>query len=453
MASTSFEVNLDIFGQRLVVIFTQISFCFINETDHAPEDLISILERGLDYLGHSFPWLAGQVVCEGATPSNTGTFKIVPLERRPKLTIRDHRESMSMKTLQSRNFSMADLHESIVAPRNTSSGRPGETLAEVSQLQATLIDGGIILTFLGQHQALDGVGLGQVVHLFSKACRGDDFTADELRICDLANARPLELYDETWSPGLELEYNGVKVHASDPSPGRLRYKIPSEPGVWCHFNIDAQCSSQIKSLAMEHLPDGCAYISADDALSAFIWQAITRARYARLDRSTPVLFARAVDLRRCLELPQIHPGFVQSMTYHSFAADELVRPKSLGLIAANLRTALQPEDLAHHGRSFATLISRTADKTKTSYLAGFDMSRDVMLSSWTNQNSYEHDFGLGLGKPAAVRRPYFSSFPGLVYLLPKAPNGDIGVAVWLSREDMDTLKLDETFMSYVAFIG
>ena len=452
-----FEITLGPFGQRLVTIFTQISFIFPVEDEKSFSKIQHTLERGLDPLSTSFPWVAGQVICEGASSSNTGTFKMVPFEQRLRLTIRDRRNDepgMSMEKLRSMGFPMASLDELLVAPRNTSSGRPGETIAEVFQLQATFIKGGLIFTFLGQHQALDGVGLGQVIHLFSKACRNESFSPKEIEICNFPAQDNIRLYGADWQPGQELEHNIVKEHLSDPGPGRLRSKIPAEPGIWRHFNITAQACSKLKALASKSLPLGTPYISSDDAISAFMWQSISRVRGSNIDKSEQVHFARAVDLRRYLGISPNHPGFVQSMTYHSFSADEVVNAP-LGTLASDLRKAVDPKtsDLEHHGRSFATLISRTPDKTRTSYLAGFDMSKDVMLSSWSNHNSYKLDFGLGLGLPEAVRRPHFSSFPGLVYLMPKARDGDVGVAVCLSASVMNSLVQDKSFSSYVHYVG
>jgi hypothetical protein len=86
-------------------------------------------------------------------------------------------------------------------------------------------------------------------------------------------------------------------------------------------------------------------------------------------------------------------------------------------------------------------------------MAGFDMSKDIMLSSWANQKSYELDFGLGLGKPEAVRRPRFDTFQGLVYLLPRSLVGEIGIAMCLSNTDLAKLTADELFTSYATYIG
>jgi trichothecene 3-O-acetyltransferase len=456
MSPPDFDITLDQFGQRLVTIFTQISFCFSASDNSQIEGICTVLEGGLDRLARSFPWLAGQVICEGATATSTGTFKIKPLDPRPRFVLKDLRDDPSLLSrdeLKARGYPMKEFNEKVLAPRNTNSGRPGETVCEVFQLQATIIRGGLILTFLGQHQAMDGTGLAQVINLFHKACRGDRFKDEELRIGNLSPDNVIPLYGETWQPGPELEHNIVKDDVSRAGPGSPRTIKPPESGVWCLFNVSAASIAEMKAEAAKMLDPYDRYVSTDDLITALVYQAITWTRWDEMEGTEDVYLARAVDLRRYLGLSPTHPGFVQSMTYAKYEAQGLRR--SLTAVASMLREQIDPKttELPYHGRSFATLISRINDKTRTSYIAGFDMSKHVMISSWANQNSYFCDFGLGLGKPEAVRRPYFDSFPGLAYLLPKAPNGDIAVAVCLSAEHMEKLIKEDDFTRYATFVG
>jgi hypothetical protein len=57
-----------------------------------------------------------------------------------------------------------------------------------------------------------------------------------------------------------------------------------------------------------------------------------------------------------------------------------------------------------------------------------------MLSSWAKVNCYELDFNLGLGTPECVRRPRFLRVEALMYLLPKALDGEIALVVCLRGE-------------------
>jgi trichothecene 3-O-acetyltransferase len=455
-AATDLDITLDVFGQRLVAIFTQISFCFANPDGAEADEIANVLSRGLNRLAQSFPWLAGQVVCQGAAEGNTGVFKIVSLETTPRMTIRDERNNgaLSWELLEASGFSMNYLDEDLVAPRKSYSGKPGETVAEVLQLQATLLKGGVIVTFLGQHQAMDGTGLATAMRLFSQACQGEDFSEDVLHIGNLAPENTIRLLDHAWQPGLELSHNIVKEDRSQ-GPGSCRAKTAYGPCVWAHFSLSAPALAALKKQATSTLPvaASASYISTDDALTAFVMQAIARIRLPRFDAATEMLCARAVDLRRYLHIPPTHPGFVQSMTYHRMPLHQAATGP-LGGVAVDFRRALaDTAGLTYHGRSFATLISRTPDKTQTSYIAGFDMARDVMISSWANQDAYCLDFGLGLGKPSAVRRPRFDSFPGLVYLLPKEPAGGIGVAICLLADEMEALKKDADLANFASYSG
>ncbi|KAI0975462.1 hypothetical protein F4678DRAFT_420342 [Xylaria arbuscula] len=227
---------------------------------------------------------------------------------------------------------------------------------------------------------MDGTGQAQVIALFSKACRDESFTAEELRIGNLAAENVVRLLDSSWTPGAELEYNIVKQEQSQPGPGRIQDKIPMELGVWSYFDFSASSLRTLKSEATQTLPPISSYVTTDDALTTLVWQAIARARLPRSTDTAEMLLARAVDLRRYLDIPETHPGIVQNMTYHGFSM-ERVAHSPLGVLAADLRAAVDPKtsNLAYNGRSLATLISRTPDKTKISFLAGYDPSRDVML--------------------------------------------------------------------------
>ncbi|KAI8634252.1 putative trichothecene 3-O-acetyltransferase [Xylariaceae sp. FL1651] len=458
-ATPELDLTLDIFGQTLVTIFTQIAFCFPISDDRRVGDILSILNKGAERVATHFPWVAGQVVCEGTGEGNTGVFKIKKLDATPRILVKDFRSDPSAPSwdiLQQSGFPMNILDENLVAPRKSNSGTPNETIAEVFQLQATILKGGLILTFLGQHQSMDGIGQDQVIQLFAKACRAENFTEKELRIGNLAPENVVRLLGQSWAPGPELEYNIIEHEMSQPSPGNSRNKMTVGKGkeLWAHFNFSASALRTLKLHATRTLPPHSGYVSTDDTLTAFIMQSIARARLPRLSPATETLSARAVDLRRYLDIPPTHPGFVQSMAYHKSTMQQVI-DGPLGAIAAGLRAAIDPKTskLAYHGRSFATLISRTPDKTTTSLLAGFDMSKDVMINSWANQSSYQLDFGLGLGKPQAVRRPRFDGFQGLVYFMPRTLDGDIGVAMCLNADDMEMLRADNEFSNYAIHTG
>jgi hypothetical protein len=88
VAKSELDITLDLFGQRLVPIFTQINFCFAIPDGFRVEDISGVLSRGTERLAVHFPWVAGQVVCDGATKSSTGSLIIEYLGAGPRVWVR-----------------------------------------------------------------------------------------------------------------------------------------------------------------------------------------------------------------------------------------------------------------------------------------------------------------------------------------------------------------------------
>lgn len=426
----------------------------------AQSTIVSILESGLRRLTASFPWVAGQVVVEGNCAGNSGVFKIKELQQIPYLAVKDLRMDTSAPTmmeLREANFPMRMLNESVIAPRSTfpaadaASGR--DHGSPVFLVQANFIIGGLVLTFLGQHQTMDIRGQGQIMHLLSKACHDEAFTDDELFSGNLQRQNLIPVLDN-YERGPELARH-LAATAPGPSHNGLD-KDEKEPTqiLWDSFTFHPTSLATLKSLAVKTLPSDSSYVSTDDALSAFIWQSIMRARADRLPPNRDTTFARAVDVRSYVNVPAAYTGIVQNMTYATSTVQELVA-LPLGEIASRLRTALEPNTtiLPFHTRALATYLHSQADKSHVSPASSLDFSVDVIVSSWVKTNSYDLDFNLGLGKPEAVRRPLFTPLQSFVYFMPRKGDGEISIAVCLEKEDMERLRADKKFTTYARHDG
>ena len=456
---------LDILGQQpgLARLYTQICFCFSVSGACSRSVITNTLTNGLERLIASFPWLAGQVVNDGFGEGDSGIFKIKPWRDSPRLVVKDRRHDPSIPTmdaLKQANFPFNMLDESIVAPRNTLPGSPNEPLSDpapVFVLQATFITGGLLLTFVGNHQTMDMTGQGQVIDLFSKACRSEQFTSEELSTGNLARRNLIPYLDDSYEQGSELAYQVAKPTPppSNPSDTNDSLAPPSPPEcTWAYFSFEPSSLAILKALATGAMPLSLSYISTDDALSAFIWQSIMRARFSRLSLTVEVTLARAVDIRRYLDIPPTYPGVVNNMTYHTYPLQKLLA-EPLGGVTSQLRSALDPKtsSLGYKTRALATVLNRTRDKNNINVTATLDLSADIMLSSWAKLDCYELDFNLGLGKPDSVRRPRFVPVESLIYLMPKRLDGEIAVGICLRNEDMERLRADEEFAKYGRYIG
>ncbi|KAI9856191.1 MAG: hypothetical protein M1813_009208 [Trichoglossum hirsutum] len=454
--------DLDILGQLpFLKIYTQICLCFSVADASSHSAIINTLTNGLERLSASFPWIAGKVVNEGSGEGNSGLFKFRPLEKIPRLVVKDLRHDPSIPTmdaLRQANFPFSMLDENFIAPCKTlprSSDQSADS-APVFLLQANFITGGLLLTFVGQHNTMDMTGQGHVIRLFSKACRNEQFTSEELSSGNLARCNLIPLLDDSYKQGSELVYQTMKPTPSYPiSDGTNSHPVPPPPPkcTWAYFAFHPSSLTALKSLATKTITLPSGYISTDDALSAFIWKSIIRARLPRLNPTAESTIARAVNVRPYLGIPQTYPGLIQNMTYHTYTLQKLVE-EPLGGVASQLRLALEPKtsNLGYHTRALATFLNRTPDKSIISFVATLDLSVDIMLSSWAQLDCYGLDFNLGLGKPEAVRRPQFDPVESLIYLMPRTLDGEIAVAICLRDEDMERLRRDEEFEKYAKYI-
>ncbi|KAJ9156201.1 Trichothecene 3-O-acetyltransferase [Pleurostoma richardsiae] len=450
---------LDILAQSpLVYIYTQITLCFSVPEASAHPTIINTLTTGLERLATSFPWVAAQVV------NDAGVNKFRPFERTPRLVVKDLSQDASMPTmadLREARFPARMLDESRIAPRMTLPGAPGEGPGDptpVFLVQATFITGGLLLTLVGNHGTMDMVGQAQVMRLLSKACRNEPFTSEELSSGNLPRLDLVPLLEDSYDPTPEVAHQIIKpkppVQADSGAAGERTETFAPPGSFWAYFIFSRSSLTSLKSLATEAVTDPPGFVSTDDALTAFVWQSVVRARRPRLDPSARPQMTRAVDVRHFLHVPDTYPGMIQNLTYHQSSLQDLVK-SPLGLIASRLRTAVDPRtsNLAHATRALAMYISRAEDRNLVSLTADINGSVDITPSSWVKIDCYAMDFGLELGLPEAVRRPKFLPCEGLMYFMPRAPNGEVALLLCLREDDMERLKADEEFTKHAEYVG
>ncbi|PPR07489.1 hypothetical protein CVT26_013458 [Gymnopilus dilepis] len=454
--SYTLDYELDIFGQQPGInIYTQITLCYAVPdpiaSAHSTTTITDVLSKGLERLSARFPWVAGKIVNEGKSEGNTGVYKIRSFLQSPRLVVKDLRDDPSMPSfddLREARFPSRMLDESVVAPRMTLP-TPEEVTQDwpVFAVQATFVRGGLLLTFVGHHGAMDMTGQGFLIDLLAKACRGEEFTSEEVAIGNVDRRTIIPFLDDSWAP----EPDKAKP-APAPSPSDSADAQPPKSS-WVYFLFSPTSLASLKSLATQSLSSG--FVSTDDTLSAFIWQSVSRARLPRLDPSHPTTFARAIDPRRFIRIPLNYPGLVQNMTFTTSALQELI-DTPLGSVAATLRSAVDPRtsDVEYRTRAMATRLRRAPDKgVVPSVTASLDLGSDIMLSSWAGQDFYELDFGMGVGRPEAVRRPRFVPVESLMYLMPKRGDGEVAAFLCLRDEDIERLRRDEEFVKYGVYVG
>ncbi|RYC78433.1 hypothetical protein BFJ63_vAg18692, partial [Fusarium oxysporum f. sp. narcissi] len=311
------EDILDIFGQQ--PFFTiNIQICFIFGTSEASSHnaIINTLTSGLERLYGGFPWLAYDVTNEGSGPDNTGIYKFTKPSKEPGIIVKDLRDVIgtpTMENLRQARYPMSLLDESIFAPCNTFTGGKKPTSAPAFLTQANLISGGLILTFVAQHNTMDMTGQAHIISLFSKACHGEPFTDEELSSGNAVRHNIVPLLDESWAPGPELE-PFILDPANSPTTN-TNTEAPQPPMcTWAYVNFTASSLEQLKSKSLESVRPP-KYVSTDDALTAFVWQSVTRARTPRLEILSRSTIARAVNVRKHVGISPTYPGPIQVSAY------------------------------------------------------------------------------------------------------------------------------------------
>jgi hypothetical protein len=187
---------------------TNIAWCFAcPETADIPA-IVAKLQHALEDLASAFPWIAGQVINEGSDPgsNNTGVFKIIEKDSAPKIVVKDHRQMPSvpdMNELRQAGFATKSLDQAFFAPRpNFSLDR--SVLGHVLLVQVSIISGGLILVFSGNHSATDMTGLTQIARWFDKACHNEGFTPEELEVGNRPRRHLIPLLDSAYQPGNEI---------------------------------------------------------------------------------------------------------------------------------------------------------------------------------------------------------------------------------------------------------
>ncbi|KAL1856618.1 hypothetical protein Plec18170_003587 [Paecilomyces lecythidis] len=451
---------LDILGQQPKInrLYTNITLCFPlpGDSDSPIKAIGETLTKGLGRLSASFPWVAGKVVQD-----DDGNFKIQPFEKSPQFIYRDDhygnpQDVPDWTILERAKFPFSMLDEPSIAPKKTVMVSNEESPTPVFLIQANLISRGLLLTFSAQHGSMDMRGQAQVMHLLAKACRDEPFTNLELHSgnMDRKNIIPL-LNGSDLGPDRWIPMNTVSEGDKTKTFSMKSQQQPENDCTWAYFLFQDASLNTLKSIALTTTPLG-GFVSTDDALSAFVWQSITRARLPRIAKTNTIQYnstlSRNVDVRRHFGIPDSYPGLVTTATIHTAAIDVLLQ-ESLGTLAADLRSALNPTSLKHKTCRLATIISENKNSDMASFVPKGVPELDVRISSWAKENCSSLDFGFG--KPVAVRRPRFreGAREGLVYFLPKSLDGEIAVGICLRNEDMEQLKTDQQFSKFGTFIG
>lgn len=423
---------LDVFGQQpgLNKLYTQLCFCFPLPSNRRDE-AIEALRTGLQCLTAHVPLLSGEVTHD----ENAGGLVTRAAKNELQLVVRDLSKPLpSFSEYRGAGFPARLLDEKDLAPCETIRRHLDEP-APVFLAQANFIEDGILLVLCGLHGCMDMSGQGYLTGLLAKACRGESISGEDIRAANLRGDNEIPfLSEETLA----------RLDQPQPRERPDRQTAPTPTAIWSYIIFSGQSLANLKSKTAKTATAN--FVSTDDCLSAFLWQSITRARFARLDSpDVQTSITRTVDARRAAGMAARYTGNAAVKTACGMTAAQLL-DSPIGEVASQLRESLV--DIGTKFRIEATLLKQGKATTKPSV----DPSTGVNLSSWAKEDSYELDFGAVIAKPEAIRRPTFDAWESLVYLMPKKADGETAVAVCLREEDTVELKADAEFAKFGRFV-
>ncbi|KAF2443787.1 hypothetical protein P171DRAFT_473961 [Karstenula rhodostoma CBS 690.94] len=460
--------HLGPFGQMIGVhTYNVKTLGFTTPDDAAQERAIASLTEAANKLVSHFPWLAGQVINSDASPTSSGTFKIVPYpphEGPAKfIHVKDRKELVQpYQTILEAKAPLYLLDGRILSPGyGFPYMYPSAENMPVFYAQVNLLKGGILLTVNAQHNTMDANADSRIIKYFARLCAGGEVTPEELK---LGNADRDTIFPSTTN-GDELDkLEWFRV------PSMLPFSPPWPPqygnAPWHCFRIPASSIAALKDMAKSATSTSSTneaytapYFSTDDILTALIWKHLVRSRALTSTADTTSGAVRAVNGRPHFDppLPAGYIGHAVTCVWTHIPLSELLS-LPLPSLAFALRKNLIEDASPHQLKSLVHLLRTTEDRTTINYGATMNLETDLMVTSHVGHGIYEADFGAqsGLGKPDFVRRPNLPDGRGLAYLLPKGRDGSVDVVAGLFEGEVRELREgvgSDEWERWVEYIG
>ena len=453
------EEDLGPFGQLpFLRAYTLMMPCFSLPNGVERSNIVGTLTHAGRTLTSSFPWLGGQVVRKapaiGSEGTNSGVYGIQPWSHPGGSIvtfkyISDEFPTYGQIHAADAPASLLDGH-TLAPMKGVPDHYTDSTPQPVLIIQANFIEGGLLLCFAGMHMAMDGNGLGQVIRLFAKACRGEELTASELQDGNLATGDIVpNLAPDHHSlrhPELRrvIKSDKARLHDATVEAGKELF--------WTYFRISGPNLIRLKEEASKEAAMKSEWVTTDDAVCSLLWKTITTARSSGFSPSTTITFLRAIDGRACLT-PPVSVGYIGNLVAGAFTELPLecvTDSLSLSDIALTIRKATRSID-DDYIRSLAVLIRGEPDRSTIL----FDVERkeiDFVIASWAKLPVFE-TFGDILGLPEHFRRPTLTPSEGFAYLMPRDHAGNLYLTLSLTEGDLTRMKKDAVWTSYAEWIG
>ena len=385
-------------------------------------------------------------------------------------------EEIQFSDLKDGNFPSRKLNPDVLVPvprlNDPVEAKP------ILKVQATLIDGGVLLVISCHHIAADGAGISIITRALAAQCRhaasrmrpfadslhevGDDLNKTPSTL----SARALDrspLQSGSLHAVVHDQVGVYKIIASD-NAKIPRTAVTSSDGLVTRvFSIEPETLKTLKgsaegTLSLGHQSETDSkdrWISTHDAVVALIWRTIlgARLRLGMLTAEETVYLGLAHNIRRKVT-PPLPDDFIGNATIcvdtHLPLGNLLKEHDGLSVAARSIR------DMVHNvnNDTVQDLISfiKSVDNIKqirNDSTVGLAENNRIFVTSWHSFPSDAQDFGGNtFGRFEAIRLPN----GGLPYpfqlILPRRRDGAWEIALTLKQEVMGEVEKDELWQRY-----
>ena len=465
-------------------------------------DTIAALRGGLGKTIQALPLIAGttQVIPAASADEQQGKLCIAapwrPLSEIFRVQDLSNDSTFDYASLRAGNFPLGKLPAATLAPTPVMAD---PSKKPVFFIQASLVNGGIIVAMGTSHSFTDGNGAATVAKVWAAYCKGDDgsryLTEDVidrglLMQNDHEVGTPtIEDYPEVdFSPATARKMDPTTAAASDPKEHK-QPDVYSEKGAKMPNNetIDNETFffSKIKLAELKHKASPLdpskdtgtlSWISTNDALCSLLALCVRSTSTATSPNSEdpiPLTIGIALNFRR-LYNPPISSDYIGNAVHivrftlapptqssAGLAPTSPVWPM-LATSAHRLRSSINSFHASHVKRLITLLndVNIVPDISKVAYLTRAPDGESLTVTSWAKQGFYECDFGERIGRVERVRMCSFA-IPGLIVVAPerKGPAFEgkdeegLEVMVGMERKKLEVLKDFPLIKHFATWIG
>lgn len=458
-----------------------------------PETVFKYLQESFSETMVQIPFLAGKLAVRGldTSKSRPGQLEVrVPTlfdkELAPKLRFKDLTASMDYAELMAAGFPENALDGDVLIPAAfTPTIDQG---IDILAAQANFIKGGCLLCLGVHHSVSDALGMLAILKVWAEQCcrlQAQDTTSPQHVIS--AESLDRELLQNIWLAERDERGEDDQLDTSEELYRLIGLNpmadIPDEPKITAPklpatkgsgelpvvetgiFYMSKGALSDLKRAASSKSSEpgeNHPAISANDALTAFLWRSVMSARFPpgtpdNASHQTAILDT-TVDARAQFSsaVPQLYFGnLVLVNTTYMPLATLLSSSTELSQVTVEIRKTLDTITTSRVHSAFA-LASSIPDYTNLTYpFATFD-GAEFCMTSLLNLPLFELEFGdiFANGGRLDGARPPRAEFDAVCRrcaVLPQRPHGGFEILISLLKEEMERLLADKSFAKFAKF--